>query len=316
MDPSRRALLTDWGMTWGTTLFEAQAAEWEMTISDVANSISGGIFLQGPGGVLAVPLIQRYGRLPVLFWSQLLSCAMVIAAALAPSYSGFTACRTLQGFFNTAPQVIGLTAIFILLLTMWTIGITTSITQFVKPPPYLFPDLSVALLYLAPTIGTLTAEIWGHYLNDLIQKRYIKTHLGVWRPENRLWGAWPAVIVSMGGLILLGQTLQHRLTWLGIAFGWGMNAFGLLAGTTVISTYILDCFPDHAAGASSWINMWRTTGGFCVSYFQLKWVVRNGPGVTFGIQAAIIAVGFTAIIATQFWGAKWRLKYLVPEPEN
>ena len=145
---------------------------------------------------------------------------------------------------------------------MWTIGITTSITQFVKPPPYLFPDLSVALLYLAPTIGTLTAEIWGHYLNDLIQKRYIKTHLGVWRPENRLWGAWPAVIVSMGGLILLGQTLQHRLTWLGIAFGWGMNAFGLLAGTTVISTYILDCFPDHAAGASSWINMWRTTGTF------------------------------------------------------
>ena len=57
------ALLTDWGMTWGTTLFEAQALTWNMSIPDVAKSLSGGIFLQGPGGILAVPLVQRYGRL-------------------------------------------------------------------------------------------------------------------------------------------------------------------------------------------------------------------------------------------------------------
>lgn len=49
-------------MTWGTTLFEAQAAEWGMSVVDVSASVSGGIFLQGPGGVLAVPFIQRYGR--------------------------------------------------------------------------------------------------------------------------------------------------------------------------------------------------------------------------------------------------------------
>ena len=55
-------LLTDWGMTWGSTLFEAQAKDWHMTPPSVSNSITGGIFLQGPGGVLAVPLIQRFGR--------------------------------------------------------------------------------------------------------------------------------------------------------------------------------------------------------------------------------------------------------------
>jgi hypothetical protein len=57
------ALLTDWGMTWGTTLFEAQAQTWGMSVVDISNSLSGGIFLQGPGGILAVPLVQRYGRL-------------------------------------------------------------------------------------------------------------------------------------------------------------------------------------------------------------------------------------------------------------
>lgn len=56
------SLLTDWGMTWGTTLFEAQAVTFHMSIPDVARSVSGGIFLQGPGGVFAVPFVQRYGR--------------------------------------------------------------------------------------------------------------------------------------------------------------------------------------------------------------------------------------------------------------
>jgi hypothetical protein len=56
------SLLTDWGMTWGTTLFEAQAVTWNMAVADVARSVSGGIFLQGPGGVIAVPFVQRYGR--------------------------------------------------------------------------------------------------------------------------------------------------------------------------------------------------------------------------------------------------------------
>jgi hypothetical protein len=49
-------------MTWGTTLFEAQATTWHMSVPDAARSVSGGIFLQGPGGVMAVPFVQRYGR--------------------------------------------------------------------------------------------------------------------------------------------------------------------------------------------------------------------------------------------------------------
>ena len=121
------ALLTDWGSTWGTTMFEAQAMEWKMTVPDVSNSMSPGVFMQGPGGVFAAILVQRFGRyvcsitfsliaadlysLPVLFWSEFLSCMMVIAASQASGYAGFTAARTLQCLFNTAPQIIGLSFI-------------------------------------------------------------------------------------------------------------------------------------------------------------------------------------------------------------
>jgi MFS family permease len=58
-----------------------------------------------------VPLVQRYGRLPVLFWCQLLTLICSIGATYASSYAGFTACRTLQGFFGAPPQVIGLSMI-------------------------------------------------------------------------------------------------------------------------------------------------------------------------------------------------------------
>lgn len=41
--------------------------------------------------------------------------------------------------------------------------------------------------------------------------------------------------------------------------------------------------------------MWRTCGGFAVGYFQPAWIVRNGLGLVFGIQAAIVV---TAAILT------------------
>lgn len=41
--------------------------------------------------------------------------------------------------------------------------------------------------------------------------------------------------------------------------------------------------------------MWRTCGGFSVGYFQPSWIARDGAGVVFGIQAAIVA---TCIVLT------------------
>jgi hypothetical protein len=53
-------------------------------------------------------------------------------------------------------------------------------------------------------------------------------------------------------------------------------------------------------------------GGFCVVYFQVKWVANNGPAVTFGCQAAIVAFFIISIIATQLKGASWRAKFPAP----
>jgi hypothetical protein len=60
---------------------------------------------------------------------------------------------------------------------------------------------------------------------------------------------------------------------------------------SAITAYALEKFPSHSTSVSAIINMWRTCGGFSVGYFQSAWISRNGYGVVFGIQAAIVVAG-------------------------
>lgn len=208
------------------------------------------------------------------------------------------------------------TALFVCQVTMFTIGIVSTIAIFVQPPPaaggYGFGLVQLSMLYFAPMIGTLVAEIWGHWFNDFLQAR----HMARYGPECRLTAVYPAVLVGACGLVLFGQTLEHHLSWVGLAFGWGMLCFSTLASMTSISAYVLDCFPLHSSLAAAWINAWRVVGGFTVIYFLVPWVGLDGPGVSFGCQAAIIAASALTIVATQVYGASWRASFPPPAAEN
>lgn len=65
----------------------------------------------GIGGLVAAPFTQRYGRLPVLWWSMFMSLCMTLFATLAPNNTSFIVARCLMGLFTTAPQCIGLSLI-------------------------------------------------------------------------------------------------------------------------------------------------------------------------------------------------------------
>jgi len=75
-------------------------------INDVTSNWS--IFLLGPGGIFAVMLVRRYGRLPILFWSQVIALGFLIGCTFAPNFNTFAAMRCLTAFFGTAPQITGL----------------------------------------------------------------------------------------------------------------------------------------------------------------------------------------------------------------
>lgn len=88
-----------------------QSLEWGVGLVDVSRSMTGNTFTQGIGSLFAVPFAQRFGYLPVMFWSTLLTVLFTMACAVVPTWIGFIAVRILQGFFSTAAQVLGLTII-------------------------------------------------------------------------------------------------------------------------------------------------------------------------------------------------------------
>ncbi|KAG1778135.1 major facilitator superfamily domain-containing protein [Suillus placidus] len=59
----------------------------------------------GWGGIFWVMLMRRYGRLPVLFWTQVFALAFLVGATFSPDLATFTAMRCLTAFFGCAPDL-------------------------------------------------------------------------------------------------------------------------------------------------------------------------------------------------------------------
>ncbi|EKM53342.1 uncharacterized protein PHACADRAFT_259649 [Phanerochaete carnosa HHB-10118-sp] len=116
------------------TLF-ATARQFKTTTAEINDlTLNWSIFLLGWGGIFAVMLIRRYGRLPILFWSLVLSLAFLLGNTFSPDLAIFAAMRCLGGFFGTASQVAGLYGITDMFpfhlqarkLNIWTMGFVAS----------------------------------------------------------------------------------------------------------------------------------------------------------------------------------------------
>ncbi|KAJ7885113.1 MFS general substrate transporter [Mycena olivaceomarginata] len=131
------AIVPDFDSGIGIASIFKLAEQYHTTPNEINNLTSNwSIFLLGWGGLTAVMAIRRLGRLPVLFWSQVL---FLVGATFAPDLTTFTAMRCLTAFFGTAPQVTGLYVVTDLypfhlqarMLNFWTMGFI--ISPFLSP---------------------------------------------------------------------------------------------------------------------------------------------------------------------------------------
>ncbi|KII84674.1 hypothetical protein PLICRDRAFT_357399 [Plicaturopsis crispa FD-325 SS-3] len=136
------AIVPDFVSGTGIATIFALAQQFDTTTGVINNLTSNwSIFLLGWGGLFAVMLMRRYGRLPILFWSQVFALAFVTACTFAPNLNTFTAMRCLTAFFGTCPQVTGLYVVADIFpfhlqarkLNIWTMGFIFS--------PFLSPFL-------------------------------------------------------------------------------------------------------------------------------------------------------------------------------
>jgi len=203
---------------------------------------------------------------------------------------------------------------------MWAVGINQTLVLFLYPPPeaggYGFSNLAAGLFYIAPMSAVIVGEAFGHFFNDFLAFSYIKRHHGIYEPEVRLWMIWISDACMIGGLIFLGFALQDLLPWIATAFAWAIYVFGALTATVAVTAYALDIFPDQAAEAAAWVNMFRTIAGFIVNYFrmllvdeinvELQWAQGVGAKASFGTQAAICFVAFWFVLLVQAFGRSFR----------
>ena len=85
-----------------------------------------------------------------------------------------------------------------------------------------------------------------------------------------------------------------------------MYVFGCMIASVAVTAYALDSYPTGSGEVSGFINFSRIIGGFAVGYFQQSWGKSAGYNVSFGIQAALIAIGLIFLICINIFGVRMR----------
>ncbi|GJN89514.1 hypothetical protein Rhopal_002501-T1 [Rhodotorula paludigena] len=93
----------------GIPLLPVQGEEWGLSPNKVNEAGNLNVLLLGIGGLIWIPPLYFWGRLPVLFWTQLFGTLMVLGSVLVTSFNQYYALRPLTSLFLTAGQTIGLT---------------------------------------------------------------------------------------------------------------------------------------------------------------------------------------------------------------
>ncbi|TNY20465.1 major facilitator superfamily domain-containing protein [Rhodotorula diobovata] len=103
------AFIGDFQSGAGIPLLASQGEEWGLTPNKVNEAGNLNVLLLGIGGLVWIPPLYFWGRLPVLFWTQLLGTLMVLGSVLVTSFNQYYVLRPLTSLFLTAGQTIGLT---------------------------------------------------------------------------------------------------------------------------------------------------------------------------------------------------------------
>lgn len=156
---------------------------------------------------------------------------------------------------------------------MWLIGINQSSSILLATPiaqgGYGFEIDSLSYLYFSPIIGIILGEAFGHWFVDFLATRYIRRHDGRYAPEARMMPIYVATIFMVPALVLIGQALAKRLSWVAIALGWGMYVFGAVTEAVCSTAYLVDAYPHASGELSAILNFFRLMGGFGISYGQM-----------------------------------------------
>ncbi|TDL19636.1 MFS general substrate transporter [Rickenella mellea] len=210
------AIVPDFDSGIGIAGIFALAKQYDTTTGVINNLTSNwSIFLLGWGGLVAVMVIRIYGRLPVLFWSQLIAMGFLIGCTFAPSLSTFAAFRCLTAFFGTAPQVTGLYVVTDMYpfhlqarqLNFWTMGFIVS--PFLSPFAFGFLVARANWRWaygIGSIYGALVIVLIVFFMEETLYDRHIKP-----QPPRQSTGLKYRMETLVG--ITGARMAKYRISW-------------------------------------------------------------------------------------------------------
>lgn len=123
----------------------------------------------------------------------------------------------------------------------WVLTVITLV-----PAAYAQYSASVqGLLFIGLIAGTLFAETFlSGGLSDRLVARLAASNDGIRKPEYRLWLMYPAALLAFTGITLFGWAIQENYHWIVSQIGLALFAAGIQQSNTMISSYMLDCYPE------------------------------------------------------------------------
>ncbi|KAI9839533.1 MAG: hypothetical protein M1819_002159 [Sarea resinae] len=243
---------------------------------------------------------------PKKTWIQSLS----LTAGYDPRGSFFkTFYQTIMLVFYPSVPLAGLT---IGSFIGWSIVVQLTSSRTFTKPPYGWKTGSLGLLSLAGFIGAMFAFFVGGKLIDYIATRSSLRNHGRREPEARLPAmVIPAFFGPMGTLIF-GLCVAHKVSWVGAAFGYAMQGFGITAASNVAVTYCVDSYRPLAGEILVIIFVIRNSIGCICSLFAADWEAATGIQ-NFFIPSLFIFIYFYGKrirMWTSSWGPMARVQHL------
>lgn len=185
-----------------------------------------------------------------------------------------------------------------------------TITYEYSRPPYSFSVIIVGLCYIPNSVTYVIASIIGGRWNDLLLRKYAKTHNGDLRPESRIsWNIVTAILLFPPACLIFGWSLDKGVHWVVPLVGTAIFGFAsmLVIGATV--TYLVDTLPGKGATGVAINNLIRQVLA-AVGTFVVEPLLRAlGPGVLFSILMGILTVSSVLLLYLKLKGDSLRAKY-------
>lgn len=190
-----------------------------------------------------------------------------------------------------------------------TVAMSTVAPQIISAPPYLWGK-DTGLINVGGLIGTFLGCLYAYFIADWTTKRLARKDLhGFSEPESRLLTALPSLFIATAGVLIYGFAAQNPspTAWVGLQFGIGMVAFGLMQAPSVGFNYLIESYSSVSGDCFVAVTSARAVIAFSWTFFVGDWVDSRGTAEPFGIFGMLMGLFGLLTIPIWLWGKRLRI---------